>query len=116
LSQQSILLNIQPILDHDEDIIAAILENIQIGRLDDCVRHYGILQSNLMALSAELDNYPPCDIDLYSDVILNHELFPDEITFEDANFLSSSLTSLMDHQYLQVSSDSQHGQTQHTDC
>lgn len=80
---QNILSNIQPILENNEDIIAAILENVQIGRLDDCVKHYGILQSNLMSLSRELDNYPPCDVDLYSDVILNRGLFPDEIMRKD---------------------------------
>jgi hypothetical protein len=34
----------QQILEKNEDIIAAIVENLQLGRLDDCMKLYTILQ------------------------------------------------------------------------
>jgi hypothetical protein len=34
----------QQLLEQNEDIIAAIVENLQLGRLDDCMKHYSILQ------------------------------------------------------------------------
>ena len=34
----------QQLLEQNEDIIAAVVENLQIGRLDDCIQLYSILQ------------------------------------------------------------------------
>lgn len=47
---ESVLLDFQNILEHNEDILAAIVENLQLGRMEDCINHYSILQSNLVAL------------------------------------------------------------------
>lgn len=79
----NILSDVQPILENNEDIIAAVVENIQLSRLDDSLHHYNILQNNLILLATELDNYPPSDIDLYSDFIIRLNVFPDEIMRKD---------------------------------
>jgi SSXT protein (N-terminal region) len=76
---ESVLLDFQKLLELNEDIIAAIVENLQLGRLEDCVSFYSILQKNLVALGNELDNYPPGDTDPYEDVMG----FPDEIMRKD---------------------------------
>lgn len=55
---ESILQRAPQILEQNEDIIAACLENLQLGRLDECVKHYSLLQSNLISLALEVDNYP----------------------------------------------------------
>lgn len=34
----------QQYLEQNEDIIAAVVENLQLGRLDDCMKHYETLQ------------------------------------------------------------------------
>jgi hypothetical protein len=47
---ENVLLDFQNILEHNEDILAAIVENLQLGRMEDCISHYSILQSNLVAL------------------------------------------------------------------
>ena len=67
--------NFQEMTDHNEDIIAAMIENLQLGRYDDCMKHFSILQSNLVSLALELDNYPPNDNDPYE--ALHH--FPDQL-------------------------------------
>jgi hypothetical protein len=46
----SVLFDFQKILEHNEDILAAIVENLQLGRMEDCIDHYKILQSNLVSL------------------------------------------------------------------
>mmetsp|Transcript_20035 Transcript_20035/g.28681 ORF Transcript_20035/g.28681 Transcript_20035/m.28681 type:complete len:439 (+) Transcript_20035:36-1352(+) len=69
----------QQILEKNEDIIAAIVENLQLGRLDDCMKHYTILQSNLVSLAEELDNFPAGDTDPYEALYS----FPDEIMRKD---------------------------------
>jgi hypothetical protein len=55
------------------------VENLQLGRLNDCMQHYQILQSNLVSLAGELDNFPADELDPYS--LLN--IFPDEIMRKD---------------------------------
>jgi hypothetical protein len=55
------------------------VENLQIGRLDDCIQHYMNLQQNLIQLATELDNYPTEEVDAYE--TLND--FPDELTRKD---------------------------------
>lgn len=76
---KSALLQSQQIIEQNEDIIAAIVENLQLGRLDDCVKHYTTLQTNLVSLALELDNYPPSGTDPYAAV----DEFPDEIIRKD---------------------------------
>ena len=46
------------LLEINEDLIAACIENLQLGRLDECIKHYSLLQSNLVSLGVEVDNYP----------------------------------------------------------
>eukprot|EP00981_Chlorochromonas_danica_P015561 scaffold13271_cov179-Ochromonas_danica.AAC.4 len=60
----------QKLLEQNEDIIATIVENLQLGRLDECMQHYMILQGNLIALASELDNYPTEDCDAYAHLMM----------------------------------------------
>jgi hypothetical protein len=89
----------QQLLEQNEDIIAAIgknplfraarsvadyfrrfsVENLQLGRLNDCMQHYAILQANLVSLATDLDNFPADEYDPYSKI----DLFPDEIMRKD---------------------------------
>lgn len=55
--------------------VVPLVEYLQIGRLDDCIQHYTILQNNLIQPATELDNYPTEEADAYD--FLN--VFPDEI-------------------------------------
>lgn len=55
------------------------VENLQLGRLNDCMQHYAILQANLVALANDLDNYPAEETDPYSTL----NVFPDEIMRRD---------------------------------
>lgn len=73
------LLQSQLLLDLNEDLIAAIVENLQLGRHDDCVKHYNILQQNLVTLAMALDKYPHGDSDPFEAV----KQFPDEIIRKD---------------------------------
>ena len=63
------------LLEQNEDIIAAIVENLQLGRLDDCMKYYTVLQSNLVSLALELDNLPNGNTDPYESLFI----FPDEL-------------------------------------
>jgi len=49
----------QSILEQNEDLIAAVAENIQLGRLDDSMKQYQVLQASLISLALNLDNFPP---------------------------------------------------------
>jgi hypothetical protein len=69
----------QALLEVNEDIIAAVVENLQIGRLADCFTHFSMLQENLAALAIEVDNYPSDQADPY-DTLFS---FPDEIMRKD---------------------------------
>ena len=77
--QSNILWNSQQILERNEDTIQAILENFQRSRYDDCAKHYSLLQSNLISLAVELDNYPPSNVSCYQSL----DIFPDEIMQKD---------------------------------
>ena len=55
---ESILLDFQKLLEHNEDILAAIVENFQLDRMEDCISHYLILQSNLISLGDICMIYP----------------------------------------------------------
>lgn len=55
------------------------VENLQLGRLDDCIQHYATLQSNLVMLANELDNFPTDDTDAYQHL----DVFPDKIMRDD---------------------------------
>ena len=72
---ENALLRSQQLLEQNEDVIAACVENLQLGRLDDCIKHYGVLQANLFAMATEIDNYPVGD----DDPIQALWEFPDEI-------------------------------------
>jgi hypothetical protein len=48
----------QAVLEQNEDLIAAVVENMQLGRLSDCFTHFSTLQQNLLSLARELDDYP----------------------------------------------------------
>jgi len=76
---ESVLLDFQKLLEHNEDIVAAIVENLQLGRYEDCLSHYLILQNNLIALGDELDNYPAGGNDPYDEL----QALPDEIMRKD---------------------------------
>jgi hypothetical protein len=65
----------QKLLGQNEDTIAAIVENLQLGRLDDCMQQYKVLHHNLVSLAHELDNIPTEDSDAYQFI----DGFPDEI-------------------------------------
>jgi hypothetical protein len=86
----------QLLLEQNEDIIAAVgeqkilesyiyfnvcfvVENLQLGRLEDCIKHYTVLQGNLVAFALELDNYPTNNSDAYESL----NSFPDEIMRKD---------------------------------
>ena len=93
----------QQLLEQNEDILAAIgknrtvsmfiiattakvttnylhsVENLQLGRLSDCMQHYAILQANLVSLATELDNFPAGENNPYSAL----DGFPDEIMRKD---------------------------------
>jgi hypothetical protein len=89
-SHESVLLDFQKVLEHNEDILAAVVENLQLGRMEDCISHYRILQSNLISLGVELDNYPAGDTDCYEDVLS----FPDEIMRKVRNRTFAHLITL----------------------
>jgi hypothetical protein len=52
---------------------------LQLGRLDECIQHYTILQNSLIALATELDNFPTEDTDAYEGL----DAFPDKIMRSD---------------------------------
>jgi SSXT protein (N-terminal region) len=52
VQNESVLLDFQKLLEHNEHILAAIVENLQLGRMEDCISHYLILQSNLVSLGS----------------------------------------------------------------
>lgn len=62
-----------------ESMYICIVENLQIGRIDDCMKHYSILQANLISLATELDNFPAGSFDPYKKVTE----FPDLIMRKD---------------------------------
>jgi len=55
------------------------VENLQLGRLNDCMQHYAILQANLVSLATHLDNFPADESDPYTKL----NMFPDEIMRKD---------------------------------
>lgn len=77
---KGILKSHQAVLEQNEDLIAAVVENMQLGRLSDCFTHYSMLQSNLISLALELDDYPV--IDTFDPFESIHE-YPDEIMRKD---------------------------------
>ena len=67
-NESQLLLRHQSILEQNEDLIAAIVENLQLGRHNDCLIHYQMLQSNLLGLANEIDNYPTDDHKIYENL------------------------------------------------
>lgn len=71
----------QSVLEQNEDLIAAVVENMQLGRLTDCYTHHAMLQGNLLALSRELDDVPVSGaLDPFESI----DQYPDEIMRKDA--------------------------------
>ena len=66
-------------MEQNEDMMAAIVENMQLGRLEDCMKQYAILHRNLISLAHDLDNYPAIDTDPF----LSANDFPDKILRKD---------------------------------
>jgi hypothetical protein len=68
-------------LEQNEDIIAAVVENMQLGRMEDCIQHYSILHKNIISLALALDNFPAGEHSRlpYHDI----NKFPDEIMRKD---------------------------------
>jgi hypothetical protein len=75
----SVLLKSKQMLEQNEDFMAAIVENLQIGRISDCAQFYSLLHKNLMSLAHELDNYPTIEQDAFASL----HVFPDEIMRRD---------------------------------
>lgn len=59
--------------------IERTVENLQLGRLDDCLQHFTLLQDNIISMSNELDNFPTDDSDAYQHM----DIFPDRIMRDD---------------------------------
>jgi hypothetical protein len=71
----------ESIFEQNEDIMAAIVENMQLGRIDDCLEQYSLLLNQLIPLSVELDNFP-----LSGELPDFHEMknvFPDRLMRKD---------------------------------
>eukprot|EP01038_Epipyxis_sp_PR26KG_P005368 gene5368-7444_t len=81
----------QQLLEQNEDVIAAVVENLQLGRLDDSIKHFAILKANLISLATELDNFPCTNFsnsninNLYdlTHMLGSNNAFPDEIMRKD---------------------------------
>ena len=73
--------DVRQMLEQNEDIIAAVVENMQLGRMDDCIQHYSILHKNIISLALALDNFPAGEHSRlpYHDI----NKFPDEIMRKD---------------------------------
>jgi len=70
----------QILLERNEDIIAAIVENLQLGRMDDSMLYYQLLQTALVGLAEGLDNCPTGQHFPYDDM---EEDFADELIRTD---------------------------------
>jgi hypothetical protein len=70
----------QILLERNEDIIAAIVENLQLGRMDDSMQYYQLLQTALVGLAEGLDNCPTGQHFPYDDL---EEDFADELIRTD---------------------------------
>ncbi len=75
----SLSLSHTQLLEQNEDIIAAIVENLQVGRVADSIKHYSILHKNLVSLALALDNFPGGETRPYEEI----KKFPDEIMRRD---------------------------------
>lgn len=91
-NESQLLLRHQSILEQNEDLIAAIVENLQLGRHNDCLIHYQMLQSNLLGLANEIDNYPTDD----------HKIYENLKSMPDTLFRSDCLDELRPKQDLRV--------------
>ena len=65
-NSKRVLQQYQTTLESNEDFIAAIVENLQIGRLSDCFTLYSMLQENLTDLAFAIDGYPATEPDIYN--------------------------------------------------
>lgn len=82
--------------------VLVLVENLQLGRLDDCMKHYSILQSNLVSLVAEIDNYPSEESDVYEkldtfgDVVRRSDLLQGFLSFEELQLPQAPLMMTCD--------------------
>ena len=90
-----VLLRASQTLEQHEDILAAMLENLQIGRYQDCMQFYSLLHKSVIdlgnqfprieyslsfiSLGLELDNFPEDSMDPYESL----SLFPSQICKKD---------------------------------
>jgi hypothetical protein len=44
MNSPNVIVKSQQVLELNEDVIAAVVENLQLGRMDDCIKHYATLQ------------------------------------------------------------------------
>ena len=79
MSQDSSILKAQSLVEINEDVMSSILENMQMGRLEDSMQLFSLLFNNLVSMATELDNYPYGDTDPYSTITK----YPDEIMRRD---------------------------------
>ena len=78
MSSDNILIDMNNQFEINEFMLSAILENLQLGRLDDCIGQYAILQQKLLNIAEVLDSYP-----VVSEVEQNLDLHHNLYGFED---------------------------------
>eukprot|EP01031_Cornospumella_fuschlensis_P028822 gene28822-34790_t len=84
----------QKLLEQNEDMLGAIVENLQLGRLEEAMQLYLVLQSNLNVLAAELDSYPMENANVYAemfkfpDKVMRKSCLEDLLPFEEKLLLS----------------------------
>ena len=66
------------ILEKNEDMIASIVENMQLGRIDNCLSQFSVLLDDMIGLSLEYDNFPTED-DVDEDFNGIISKFPDQL-------------------------------------
>ena len=66
------------ILEKNEDMIASIVENMQLGRIDNCLNQFSVLLDDMIGLSLEYDNFPTED-DIDEDFNAIISKFPDSL-------------------------------------
>eukprot|EP00602_Paraphysomonas_sp_CaronLab_P002989 CAMPEP_0185030188 /NCGR_PEP_ID=MMETSP1103-20130426/16981_1 /TAXON_ID=36769 /ORGANISM="Paraphysomonas bandaiensis, Strain Caron Lab Isolate" /LENGTH=610 /DNA_ID=CAMNT_0027565201 /DNA_START=85 /DNA_END=1917 /DNA_ORIENTATION=+ len=79
MSDDNILYAAQQLLEQNEDVVAAIVENMQLGRMEDSIHHFSVLHKNLVSMSLALDNFPSGGLKPYEEI----GKFPDEIMRKD---------------------------------
>lgn len=95
------LLRSTQILEQNEDIIDSIIQNLQLGRYNDCIQLYNLLHSSIINIGVELDNFPEENGDPYATLSnLPDEIMKKNLLQEHAKISSSELHSLPTHNAL----------------